>query len=62
VQGPLIVPYVGRALDAWRRGRVPGDCDELPSIKDVLPAHDLVMRVYENASSRSTSEATLAIT
>jgi hypothetical protein len=60
VHGPLIVPYIGRALDAWRSGRVPGECDELPSIGDALRAHDLVLRVYESASSRSTSRSALA--
>jgi hypothetical protein len=60
VQGPLIVPYVGRAIEAWRRGAIPGRCDELPSIGDVRRAHDLVMRAYESVSSRSTARSTLA--
>ena len=50
VQGPLIVPFLGRAIDARRRGALPGQCDALPSIRDVSPAHDLAMRACEDAS------------
>jgi predicted dehydrogenase len=50
VQGPLIVPFLGRAIDARRRAALPGQCDALPSIRDVFPAHDLAMRACEGAS------------
>jgi predicted dehydrogenase len=49
LQGPLIVPFLGRAIDARRRGALPGQCDALPSIHDVFPAHDLAMRACEGA-------------
>jgi predicted dehydrogenase len=56
VQAPLIVPYIGRALAAWRgrrsRRSVPVECDELLSVRDVVCAHDLAMRAYESASVR----------
>jgi hypothetical protein len=33
VQGPLIVPFLGRAIDVRRRDALPGQCDALPSIE-----------------------------
>jgi predicted dehydrogenase len=48
-QGPLIVPYMGRAIGAWRSGRRPGECDACPSVRDVVAAHDVAMRVSEAA-------------
>jgi len=43
---PLLVPFIGKAIDAVRRGIAPGDHPNLPSIADVAPAHALVFRAY----------------
>jgi predicted dehydrogenase len=48
--GPLIVPYIGRALAAARE-RLGRPCDACPSVRDVAAAHELVMRIYERAGS-----------
>lgn len=44
LHGPLVVPFVGGALEALRRGETPGESDALPSIGDVRPGHDAAMR------------------
>jgi predicted dehydrogenase len=49
LHGPLLVPFLGRAIEARRRDALPGQCDALPSIADVFAAHDLAMRGYESA-------------
>jgi predicted dehydrogenase len=41
---PLLVPYIGEALAAVRRGLGPGGCDALPSIGDVAGAHEIALR------------------
>ncbi len=41
---PLLVPYIGDALAAVRRGLAPGACDALPSIADVVAAHAIALR------------------
>jgi predicted dehydrogenase len=46
---PLLVPFIGNAIAAWRRGLLPGDHPDLPSIYDVAPAHALVFRAYRSA-------------
>jgi predicted dehydrogenase len=45
-QAPLIVPYMGRAIAAWRSGQQPGESDECPSVRDVMVAHDVAMRIH----------------
>jgi predicted dehydrogenase len=42
---PLLVPYVGRALAAWRSGDSPGTSEALPSIEDVRAGHELAFAV-----------------
>lgn len=44
LHGPLVVPFVGGALEALRRGEAPGESETLPSITDVRPGHDAAMR------------------
>jgi len=53
VQSPLIVPYMGRAIAATRRGLAPGSCDECPGVRDVVAAHELVFRALDRGSSPS---------
>jgi predicted dehydrogenase len=43
---PLIVPYLGEAIEALRRGQAPGACPALPTIRDVRAAHDIALRTY----------------
>ena len=45
---PLMVPYLGEALAALRAGQSPGQCEALPSIRDVQAAHDIALRAYED--------------
>lgn len=54
---PLLVPFIGAALDAVREGRSPGTCDALPSMLDVIPAHDAIMRAYAMSPLGSRSAA-----
>lgn len=44
LHGPLVVPFVGSALEALRRGEAPGESATLPSIADVRAGHDAAMR------------------
>ncbi|WP_394823910.1 Gfo/Idh/MocA family protein [Pendulispora albinea] len=45
--GPLIVPFMGRAIEAYRQGLVPGASPHFPSVRDVAIAHAAIFRVYE---------------
>jgi predicted dehydrogenase len=40
---PLVVPYLGQALDALRAGWEPGESALLPSIRDVARAHAIAL-------------------
>jgi predicted dehydrogenase len=50
LHGPLLVPFLGRAIEAHRRGARPGETDALPSIRDVIAAHDLALRAHEDCA------------
>jgi predicted dehydrogenase len=50
LHGPLIVPYMGRAIAAARRGGTDPPGDACPSVRDAAAAHELVMRVYERSA------------
>jgi predicted dehydrogenase len=50
MHGPLIVPYMGRAIAAVRE-RLGRPCDACPSVRDVARAHELVMRITGRAGS-----------
>lgn len=43
---PLLVPYLAGAVDALRQGVLPGECQRLPSIADVVDAHAAVLSIY----------------
>ena len=43
---PLLVPYLAGAVDALRQGSMPGECERLPSIADVVDAHAAVLGIY----------------
>lgn len=44
---PLLVPYIGAAVAAIRRGARPGETEPLPGIGDVASAHAAVLAVRE---------------
>jgi predicted dehydrogenase len=44
VAAPLLVPYLGEAIAAIRAGATPGKDRALPSIGDVVVAHDIAIR------------------
>jgi predicted dehydrogenase len=50
--GPLLVPYLGEAVDALRQGLAAGECDALPSIASVAASHDTAFRAVLEASRR----------
>jgi predicted dehydrogenase len=50
VQSPLIVPYMGRAIEATRRGIGAGGSDECPGVGDVAAAHELLFRALEQGT------------
>jgi predicted dehydrogenase len=50
VTGPLLVPYLGDAVDALRRGLTAGHCDALPNIGAVLASHEVALRAVREAS------------
>ena len=45
--GPLVVPFIGSAIDAFRRGVTPGAPSPVPSVGDVAVAHAAIFCVYE---------------
>ncbi len=45
--GPLLVPYLGRAVQAAREGARPGDGAALPGICDVQAAHRIALQARE---------------
>ena len=47
---PLLVPYLAGAVDALRQGMVPGECERLPSIADVVDAHAAILGIYSFTS------------
>ena len=52
VAAPLLVPYLGAAVAALRRGLVPGQTESLLTLRDVAPAHLLALQAYASASIR----------
>ncbi len=46
---PLLVPYLGRAIEALRDGEAPGSSDRLPSIADVAASHRAAMCLAQHA-------------
>ncbi|WP_394844195.1 Gfo/Idh/MocA family oxidoreductase [Pendulispora brunnea] len=46
-QSPLLVPFIGRALESFRQGMMPGASSHFPSVRDVAIAHAAIFRVYE---------------
>jgi predicted dehydrogenase len=47
---PLLVPYLAGAVDALRQGIMPGECERLPSVADVVDAHAAILGIYAFAS------------
>jgi len=47
---PLLVPYIGDALEALRRGHAPGGVEGLPSISDCASAHATALRLLARGS------------
>jgi predicted dehydrogenase len=47
---PLLVPYLGEAIQALREGRTPGTCEALPAIGDVAAAHLAAIQVCAQAT------------
>ncbi len=52
VAAPLLVPYLGDAVDALRRGLAAGQCDALPNIGAVVASHEVALRAVREASRR----------
>ncbi|HWL84252.1 MAG TPA: Gfo/Idh/MocA family oxidoreductase [Polyangiaceae bacterium] len=50
--GPLLVPFIGAAVDAFCRGLTPGAPSNIPSIRDVAMAHAAIFRLYESYAAR----------
>jgi len=46
---PLLVSFLHAAIDAVKRGALPGDCDALPSIASARAAHHAVFDAYAEA-------------
>jgi predicted dehydrogenase len=55
---PLLVPFLHAAIDAVKRGALPGDCDALPSVASAWAAHDAVFEVYAEAARQATARLT----
>jgi hypothetical protein len=49
---PLLVPYLGEAIQALREGHRPGACEALPAIGEVAAAHHATIQACARAAHK----------